>query len=115
MTLNDDGTLLVPAQRLTGEQLSEHIASLMRLREGMSPRIPDNFGSGTDKIQINRPNVVLSKSPSGDTALSFRNGGFGWMSIILSAQHCAALGAGLTAAGSPYDIAGADQAGPTSH
>lgn len=84
LTLNDDGTLSLPAQTLTAQQLDELLQALAKARSQMIPAVPDAFVPTMDSSPITQPSPAarMFRTGGGEVTLCLRHRGFGWLLFL---------------------------------
>jgi len=89
MDFNSDGTVSIPALRLTANQLDELLRDLALYRSQMIPHVPLELPSGEQSLNFAEVTAMglSTRAPIGVATVMLRHPGFGWLSFAMHAVH----------------------------
>jgi hypothetical protein len=108
MKINGDGTLSLPAQTLTTDQVDQLINELAKVRQRMTPSVADFTPSMNVLVQTD-PSLFVGKGADGSISLALRHEGLGWCAFSLQATKAAQLQAFIAKRTGGQDVGFVDE------
>lgn len=91
MELNADGTLSLPAMRLTTAEVEQLIHDLAQLRNHMTPEVPQDMRELTGAVIQHNPHVSIGNRDDGSVVMGIRHRGLGWTIFTLDLRSAASI------------------------